>query len=269
MPKKIPTQERLKELFHYDPDTGIFTRRVSRGGRRDGKYGRQGAGRISELGYVLLMIDGASYIAGQAAWAYVHGAWPHVRIKYIDGNPLNNRIDNIRIHDKSETDIKAEKMTAERLRELLHYEPQTGIFTWRVNNSVAKPGDRAGGGHGQGYRSIGLDYKKYLEHILAVLYMTGEWPDRDVDHENGIKDDNRWDNLIISTKSENNHNKGLHPRSKTGKIGVYRHGNKFRARIQLAGKTMDIGLYNTIEEAAEARAKAAAEYGIRGREGTD
>lgn len=265
MKKDNPTQDRVKELFHYDPETGVFVRKLKRGGRHDGKYGRQGAGRVSELGYVLLMIDGVNHIAGQVAWAYVHGAWPHVRIKYIDGDPLNNRIGNIRLHDKARDDIKAEKLTADRLRDLLHYEPITGHFTWRVNNSVAKPGERAGGGHGLGYRSIGIDYKKYLEHIVAVLYMIGEWPSGDVDHKNGIKSDNSWTNLVVATKSENNHNKGLHVRSKTGFAGVYKHGNKYRARIQLDNKTHDIGLFNSIEEAAKARAEAAEKFGIRAR----
>lgn len=263
--KERPTQDRIKELFHYDPETGIFIRKISRGGRHDGKYGRQGAGRISELGYVLLMIDGTNYIAGQVAWAYVHGAWPAARIKYIDGDKLNNRIDNIRIHDRAKETIKADTLTAERLRELLHYEPKTGHFTWRINNSVAKPGERAGTVDGHGYRAIGLDYKKYLEHILAFFYMTGEYPASDIDHKNGIRSDNRWENLTVATKSENGHNKGLHPRSKTGHAGVYKHGNKFRARIQLEGKTHDIGLFSSIEDAVLARAEAVAKLGIRQR----
>jgi hypothetical protein len=264
--RERPTQDRIKELFHYDPETGIFTRRLKRGGRWDGKYGRQGAGRVSELGYVLLMIDGVNYIAGQVAWAYVHGAWPCARIKYIDGDKLNNRIDNIRVHDKSQDEIKAQEMTAERLRELLHYEPLTGRFTWRVHNSVAIPGERAGGAHGGGYRSIGIDYKKYLEHTLAVLYVTGQWPENDVDHKNGIRSDNRWENLIVATKSENNHNKGLSPRNKTGYAGICKHGNKYRARLEVQGKPIDLGCFSALEDAIEARKAAIEKYGIRTRD---
>lgn len=268
MKKPKPTQERLLELFHYDPETGIFIRKMRRGGRQDGKYGRAGAGRVSELGYVLLMIDGVNHIAGQVAWTYVHGAWPHARIKYIDGNPLNNQIDNIRVQDADHALVKSIQLTANRLRELLHYEPATGWFTWRVNTAVSKPGERAGNLHGFGYRQIGLDYKKYLEHILAFLYMTDAWPDGDVDHKNGLKDDNRWDNLIVATKSENNHNKGMLRRNKTGIVGVHKHGNKYRARLQVAGKNIDLGMHNSIEEAKVARDKALAQHGIRGREGT-
>lgn len=255
MPKaKRPTQARLHELLSYDPETGVFVRKsgVQRGpiGR---KYGRIGAGRISELGYVLLMIDGVNYIAGQVAWTYVHGAWPHARIKYIDGDKLNNRIDNIRVQDRDRADTKAEPLSLERLKELLNYDPESGWFTWRISSSVAKPGDRAGGMHGLGYRSIGIDYKKYLEHTLAYFYMTGEWPTHEIDHKNRVKADNRWDNLVHATRSQNGHNKGLSQRSTSGYPGVMVHGSKYRTGMSLNGKDINLGWHKTIAQARIAR----------------
>lgn len=252
---KRPTQERLHEVFHYDPETGIFTRRSGsqRGPKAERKYGRQGAGRVTELGYVVVMVDGTNYIAGSLAWCYVHGSWPMERIKYIDGNPLNNRIANIRLQDKPMAATKAQSMTQERLKELLHYEPETGCFTWRINSAVAKPGERAGGGHGQGYRQIGLDYKKYLEHILAWLYMTGEWPDREIDHKNRDKSDNRWENLCLATRSQQGHNKGMSARNKLGFPGVNRHGTKFISRIHLENGVVVLGWFKTIAQARIAR----------------
>lgn len=252
--KARPTQERLHELFHYDQETGLFVRKSSvQRGPKERKYGRIGAGRISELGYVLLMIDGVNYIAGQVAWAYVHGAWPHARIKYIDGNKLNNRIDNIRVQDRDRAEVKSERLSLERLKELLHYEPSTGWFTWRITSSVAKPGERAGGGHGLGYRQIGLDYKKYLEHTLAYFYMTGEWPTVEVDHKNRDKSDNRWENLELATRSQNGHNKGLHHRSTSGFPGVVFHGSGYRARMDIAPQKLNLGWFGTIAEARIAR----------------
>ena len=250
-----PSQERLKELFHYDLDTGIFTRRKvsNRGPKAERKYGRQGAGRVTELGYVVVMVDGINYISGSLAWCYVHGSWPMDRIKYIDGNKLNNRISNIRLQDKSQEDVKSQDMTQARLKELLHYEPDTGWFTWRIHSSMAKPGERAGGGHGLGYRSIGLDYKKYLEHTLAVLYMTGAWPTHEVDHINRDKSDNRWCNLREATRSQNGHNKGLSRRSSTGFPGVSAHGSKYKARMFVSSKELDFGWYVTIAQARIAR----------------
>lgn len=252
--KEKPSQARLKELFHYDPETGIFTRKKpSPYNPKERKYGRQGAGRISELGYVLLMIDGINYIAGSAALAYVNGEWPKNRIKYIDGNKLNNRVENIRVHDKHRAEIKAQKLTQSRLKELLHYEPDTGWFTWRVYSSIYNPGDRAGGLHGRGYRSIGVDYKKYLEHSLAWLYMTGVWPPHEVDHINRAREDNRWTNLRAATRSQNGHNKGMHKANGVGFPGVGRHGNKYRSRMYLSGKIKDYGCFPTIAQARIAR----------------
>ena len=254
--KEKPTQERLKELFHYAPVTGLFTRRKpSRVKNENRKYGKVGAGRVSELGYVMLMVDGTNYISGSLAWLYMRGEWP-TRIKYVNGNRLDNRIENIAVHDRSQEAIKGSKMTLERFKELLHYEPETGHFTWRINSPVATPGFRAGGGHGLGYRSIGLDYKKYLEHILAWFYMTGEWPQGEVDHANGDKADNRWCNLRIATRSQNGYNKGINPRNSTGVTGVNKHGSKYRARIDVDGKTVDLGCYKTLEEAAAVRREA-------------
>lgn len=251
---KRPTQARLQELFHYDADTGLFTRKKrSPYDPKERKFGRQGAGRVTELGYVVVMVDGTNYIAGSLAWCYVHGSWPMERIKYIDGNKLNNRISNIRLQDRSQDEIKSQLMTQERLKELLHYEPSTGWFTWRIASAVAQPGERAGGGHGQGYRQIGLDYKKYLEHIIAWFYMTGEWPDREIDHKNRDKSDNRWENLCLATRSQQGHNKGMSSRNKLGFPGVNKHGTKYVSRILVDGAKIHLGWFKTIAQARIAR----------------
>ena len=252
--KEKPTQDRLHELFSYDPETGIFLRKSgSQRGPKERKYGRIGAGRVSELGYVLIMINGVNHIAGQVAWAYVHGDWPHARIKYVDGNKLNNRIGNIIVQDRDRSKVKETPLTHDRLKELLHYNPENGWFTWRINNSVAKPGERAGGVNGLGYRMIGLEYKKYLEHSLAYFYMTGEQPTLQIDHLNRNKADNRWENLKHGTRSENGHNKGLSSRSSTGFPGVLAHGNGFRAVIAVENNPHNGGWFDTIAQARVSR----------------
>lgn len=255
--KARPDHDRLKELFHYEPETGIFVRRKpARSGPKDRKYGRIGAGRISELGYVMIMVDGINYNAGILAWVYTQGTWPDGRIKYINGNPLDNRVENIRVQNVPSSAIKGQRMTLDRLKELVHYEPETGHFTWRISSSVARPGERAGGGHGLGYRAMGLDYKKYLEHVLAWFYMTGEWPSSEIDHINGDKADNRWTNLRLATRSQNNHNRHLTRRNKSGVHGVHKHGNKFRARLYVSGVHVDLGVFDTLAEARAARIAA-------------
>lgn len=251
MSRPTPTQERIKELFHYDPETGVFTHK---GKRRDWskakKYGRIGAARIGSLGYALLMIDGSNYIAGPVAWCYMHGEWPS-RLKYISGNKADLRLANLRVDGGIN---KSDAMNAARLRELLHYEPTTGWLTWRVHSSGRpKPGERAGGLQGLGYRAIGVDYKKYLEHTLIWLWMIGEWPTKEIDHINGDKSDNRWENLREATRSEQGHNKPRGVAGKSGFPGVYLHGGKYRSRITVDGVHTDFGWYVTIAQARIAR----------------
>jgi hypothetical protein len=249
-----PTQERVRELLDYDPATGLLTKRQGsrswKGTER--KYGKVGAGRISELGYVMLTIDGHVYNAGAIAWLHTHGEWP-ARLKYLNGVKADNRLSNLTINKRDRDEVAARKLTHDRLKELLHYDPLTGWFTWCVEASMMKIGQRAGGLHGFGYRTIGIDYNKYLEHHLAWFYMTGEWPEFEIDHNNRKRDDNRWSNLVDSTKSQNGHNKGLHPSSTTGFPGVSAHGNGYRATISVAGTDYHLGRFGTIAEARVAR----------------
>ena len=83
--------ERLRELFNYDPATGVFTRKVSAGGVRAGTI----AGCKNADGYLVIRVDGALYYAHRLAWVYVHGTAP-VHIDHVDTDKSNNRISNLR-----------------------------------------------------------------------------------------------------------------------------------------------------------------------------
>jgi hypothetical protein len=85
--------------------------------------------------------------------------------------------------------VNIEPITAARLRELLHYDPSTGVFTWLP-------------------RSIMIDQRNYTAHRLAWLYTTGEWPERELDHRNGNRVDNRMSNLRPAARKENARNTG-------------------------------------------------------------
>ncbi|MCK9994454.1 MAG: hypothetical protein Dbin4_02974, partial [Alphaproteobacteria bacterium] len=103
--------------------------------------------------------------------------------------------------------MKMAELTQSRLKELLHYDPDTGVFTRRVQTSSnARVGDVAGCLHPEGYRHIQIDGKRYAAHRLAWLYMTGEWPTNQLDHLNGVRDDNRWGNLREATHGQNQQN---------------------------------------------------------------
>lgn len=149
---------------------------------------------------------------------------------------------------------KQEKLDATRLRELLRYEPLSGVFTWLVkpcqNRSI---GDVAGNVNECGYRRIRINRMNYLEHRLAWLYMTGDWPMEQIDHINMQRSDNRFSNLRDVTKSVNMQNiKTARPRNSTGLLGVSLAPNsksKFCAQIQVNKKSKFLGTYATAEDA--------------------
>lgn len=143
------------------------------------------------------------------------------------------------------------KLTADRLRELLHYDPCTGVFTRLVSLSHrTKVGDVAGVEHGNGYLRINVDAQRYFAHRLAWLYMTGSWPTGEVDHIDGARGNNRWENLRDVTRSENNQNhRAARSDSRSGLIGVIKHGPSYRARITVNRKVHLLGVFPTPQAA--------------------
>lgn len=146
-------------------------------------------------------------------------------------------------------------LTAERLKELLHYDPETGVFTWRVyRGGTAKQGTIAGGLIPAGYRIIRLGVNQYA-HRLVWLYVYGRLPTQDIDHIDGNRDNNAFANLREATRSENLQNQ-RRAKSKIGPgvLGVSwaKHRNKWLAQITYDGKQHNLGLYNTIEQASAA-----------------
>lgn len=155
-------------------------------------------------------------------------------------------------------------LTQDLLKELLHYDPDTGVFTNRTNrNQLAKKGQRAGFVTvPQGYRHIGIKGRQYREHRLAWLYVHGVWPSGDIDHINGITDDNRIANLRDVTTQDNCQNqRKLRSDSASGLMGArsFRPG-KWQASIKVDGKYKHLGTFYTPEEAHEAYMKAKREF---------
>lgn len=142
-------------------------------------------------------------------------------------------------------------LTAERLRELLHYDPETGIFTWREGRQgTAGKGAIAGGLNKRGYHRIGVDHHRYMSNVLAWLYVTGEWPTHDVDHRNGIRGDNHWENLRHVTRAINNQNQRRpHRGNKSGFLGVSPNRKGWSASIVSAGVKKHLGTFKTPEAA--------------------
>ncbi len=156
-----------------------------------------------------------------------------------------------------------------RVREALHYDPETGVFTWLVTNSSRAIAGRPAG-HRQtcGSRVIVLDLRRYVAHRLAWFWMTGRWPTHLVDHRNMDADDNRWKNLREATKTQNSANRGAQKNSRSGSKGVYHvpgyyvreKADAWKAEITVNGQSYRLGYYRTVREAAAAYLAAAKEH---------
>lgn len=147
--------------------------------------------------------------------------------------------------------------TAEYVKSLISYNPETGEFHRACDRKRWKKGEKVGGIKKNGYVYVGIDQGRYVAHRLAWLVMTGNEPSSEVDHINGIKSDNRWSNLRLASHSQNGMNKSVQSKSQTGVKGVYPYKGKFRAKVSVDGKTVEVGVFDTIEEAKAAHIKLA------------
>lgn len=151
----------------------------------------------------------------------------------------------------------------ERLKELLHYCPETGAFTRLIKTSNRiKIGSVAGYARPGCRLVISVDGKLYHAHRLAWFWMTGEWPKDQINHINGVRDDNRWDNLREATRSQNQQNRKVNSNNKSGYMGVswQRRAGKWVAHIKIAGCNRYLGLFTTPEDAHAAYLAAKAEH---------
>jgi hypothetical protein len=156
------------------------------------------------------------------------------------------------------------ELIAARLRSLLDYDPDTGIFTWkfRTSNRI-KVGDVAGYVNEEGYVQIGVDGKLYLAQRLAWLYVTGDWPMHDVDHWDTNPTNNAWKNLRDVPNAINAQNRRTPgTRNKSGYLGVsWSHRRqKWIAQVTIDGKQTNLGGYDTPEEAYQVYLAAKREH---------
>lgn len=154
--------------------------------------------------------------------------------------------------DKNESIEKCISITQKHLKELLSFDPNTGIFTWLVSsNKKIKIGDVAGYCDFHGYIVITVYGIKHKAHRLAWLYVYGSLPPNEIDHINKIKHDNRIYNLRIATKSENqwNHGKNINNTSGYKGVGWDKRRQKWRSYIRVFGKQNHLGYFDTKEEA--------------------
>lgn len=145
-------------------------------------------------------------------------------------------------------------LTQKRLKDVLGYDPYTGIFTWQIRTGRRSHiGDIAGGiDKSTGYWRINIDKKKYHAHRLVWLYMTGAFPNNEIDHINRNRNDNRFVNLRDVTRSENAQNQnGI--RSSSGLRGVSwnKRDNCYSAKINANGKQYHLGSFDDKQKACD------------------
>lgn len=139
------------------------------------------------------------------------------------------------------------KLTQERLKQLFHYDPETGVFTRKLTvSSRALSGGCSFYKNEHGYRQIRADYRLYRAHHLAWLYMTGAWPDAQIDHIDGNRENNRFANLRPATNAQNGKNRGAQSNNKLGLKGVSFHkkSRKYRVSIVSDGSYHYLGLFD-------------------------
>jgi hypothetical protein len=154
------------------------------------------------------------------------------------------------------------ELTHERLRELMDYDPETGLLTWRVSRpgrGSIKTGDIAGTPKRNGYWQVGIDGRLHNRARLVWYWTYGRWPYPQVDHINRVKDDDRIVNLREATVSQNAANY-RHRSNPHGFRGVSCKRARFYAKIRVPGKRINLGSFATAELAAAAYQEAARKY---------
>lgn len=167
-------------------------------------------------------------------------------------------------------------ITQEELKKLLHYDPDTGVFTWIKSGKRRRSCLTAGckfmnKNSKKMYISIWACGKLYLSHRLAWLYMTGEFPSHQIDHINGDGLDNRIINLRNVTGFDNQRNMKIKSTNKSGICGVIWHksAKKWMSSITVSNKHIHLGLYSNIFDAACARKNADIKYKFHINHGSD
>ena len=148
--------------------------------------------------------------------------------------------------------------------ELLRYDPETGVLYWRVSvRSGARTGQRAGCPGNRGYRQVKICGQLYMAHRLIWLIVYGEFPPNEIDHINGVRDDNRLVNLRAVTRSENRMNQRIGVRNTSGYIGVSwcKQSSKWVVQISVNKQQINLGRFSDMHDAARVRKSAEIKYG--------
>lgn len=155
-------------------------------------------------------------------------------------------------------------LTADELRSMIDYSPDSGELRWKIPRRKRVVGGIAGCPHvstrGARRITVGIDGFRYMAHCLIWLWMTGVWPRDEIDHKDGNGWNNRWENLREATRTQNNRNVRKTNKS-TGVRGVRRtKSGTYQTRICVDRHSFDLGTYSTLDKAVAAYESAAIQY---------
>jgi len=155
------------------------------------------------------------------------------------------------------------KITQKELKEVLHYDKDSGVFTWKVSRGTAKKGSIAGSISAKGYMQIRYKKNQLLGHRIAWLYEYGYVP-KIIDHINQVRSDNRIDNLREVSKSGNSRNCTKSSINTSGVTGVHwdKSKSRWRACMRIDGKLLHFGYHAEFSDAVNARKNAEVLYGF-------
>lgn len=148
---------------------------------------------------------------------------------------------------------KEKKLSFEEAKEMFDYNPDTGLLFRKTGSKYMNHihiNSFVGWKTPNGYMRVSVNNFNYNVHRLIWLLMTGKWPEYQIDHINGIRDDNRFCNLREATLSQNSANRIKNKnKSSCGYKGVFKDKNGWQSRITLHGNQIYLGNYGTPEEA--------------------
>ncbi len=176
--------------------------------------------------------------------------------------------------------LKKPDFTADEFRQMVHYCPETGEFTWKVSDLFSNGrnaqygGKKAGSIDTEGYVIVVVNRTNYKGHRLAWYYMTGDWPDEQIDHRDTVRSNNIWTNLRLATNQMNQFNKGPNKNNRSGIKGIFpataNRRHPWMAKIVMNGEKHHLGYFSSKEEAAAAYSVAAQHFaGAFARTGSD
>lgn len=246
--KREPTREDILRLFDYDREEGVlFSRRSS---------ARKAAGGV-ESGKVVISLPGKNrHYRGVLIWLLETGEYRE-NIIHKDDNSLNDRFSNLYA-----LPMTPAHLTVSDILNAFHYDRQTGDLR-RVYSHFRSRAGSLGWKTNKGYLIHSLLGKKMTAHSMVWFIETGKWPEDEIDHINGVKYDNRIENLRVVSTRGNCTNRPLRSDNTTGVNGVsYRPGRRlpYIPTLGVMGKHLSLGAYGTLEEAVEARRKAEADH---------